>query len=55
MSDTIQSNKKEGVIRINNYISKKIKLVIGLLLNGNIEQAINILKDVIAYLEDYSE
>lgn len=38
-----------------NYIIKKLKFIIGLLLNGNIEQAINILKDVIAYLEDYSE
>ena len=48
----IQRNEKE-VIPIENYIISKIMIVIGLLFNGNIEQAIADLEDVIAYLEEY--
>lgn len=40
---------------IEKYIVYKLKIVIGLLLNGNTQQAIINIKDVIAYLEDYSK
>ena len=39
---------------IEKYIILKLKIVIGLLLDGNIQQAIESIKDIIAYLEDYS-
>lgn len=39
---------------IEKYIIYKLKIVIGLLLNGNTQQAITDLKNVIAYLKDYT-
>lgn len=46
--------RKGGWYPIEKYIIYKLRIVIGLLLNGNIQQAITDLKNVIAYLEDYS-
>lgn len=53
-SDTIQSIKQgRSDTPIEKYIIYKLKIVIGLLLDGNIQQAIESIKDIIAYLEDY--
>lgn len=51
----IVNTTKQGRRRqpIEKYIIYKLKIVIGFLLNGDIEQAITDLKNVIAYLEDY--
>ena len=43
---------KRGDSIIEKFIIKELKIVIGLLLNGNIQQAIESIKDIIAYLED---
>lgn len=52
----IVNTTKQGRRRqpIEKYIIYKLKIVIGLLLNGDIKQAITSIKDIIAYLEDYS-
>lgn len=52
-SDSINTTKRGGVI-IEKFIIQELKIVIGLLLNGNTQQAIESIKDIIAYLEDYS-
>lgn len=39
---------------IEKFIIQKLKIVIGLLLGGNTQQAIESIKDIIAYLEDYT-
>ena len=45
---------KGGDAPIEKYIIYKLKIVIGLLLGGNTWQAIESIKDIIAYLEDYT-
>lgn len=52
--DIVSTTKQRKKVRTieKNYIVYKLRLAIGFLLNGNIQQAINILRDVIAYLED---
>lgn len=52
-SDSINTTKRGDVI-IEKFIIQELKIVIGLLLNGNTQQAIESIKDIIAYLEDYS-
>jgi hypothetical protein len=49
-----QSKQERGDKPIEKHLIYKLKIVIGFLLNGNIQQAIESIKDVIAYLEDYS-
>lgn len=45
---------KGGDKPIERYLIYKLNIVIGLLLNGNTQQAIESIKDIIAYLKDYS-
>lgn len=52
-SDSINTTKRGDVI-IEKFIIQELKIVIGLLLNGNTQQAIESIKDIIAYLEDYA-
>lgn len=52
-SDSINTTKRGDVI-IEKFIIQELKIVIGLLLNGNTQQAIESIKDIIAYLKDYS-
>lgn len=50
----IINTTKRGDVIIEKFIIQELKIVIGLLLNGNTQQAIESIKDIIAYLEDYS-
>lgn len=50
----IINTTKRGDVIIEKFIIQEFKIVIGLLLNGNTQQAIESIKDIIAYLEDYS-
>jgi hypothetical protein len=50
----IINTTKRGAVIIEKFIIQELKIVIGLLLNGNTQQAIESIKDIIAYLEDYS-
>jgi hypothetical protein len=52
-SDCINTTKRGDII-IEKFIIQELKIVIGLLLNGNTQQAIESIKDIIAYLGDYS-
>lgn len=54
LKSCIINTTKRGDVIIEKFIIQELKIVIGLLLNGNTQQAIESIKDIIAYLEDYS-